>query len=70
MKRDPYLAPVSEAFREKIEEEVLETECEAGMADERDVLDEMRQLDQDQQDRLVSMRERIEKLKRAATGEE
>ena len=69
VRKDPYLAPVSEAWREKIEEEVLQTECEASMADERDVLDEMKQLDQDRQNLLVGMRERIERIKQEGAGE-
>lgn len=57
------LPPLTVTRTEEIEEEVLETEVEAELAREREMLDEMRQRSEAAIESMANIRARIEKLK-------
>lgn len=58
----PYLPPISDYRIEEIEGIVLETEFEAKLADERQLLEDMGRKDEETRERLSAIKSRIQKL--------
>ncbi len=58
-----YVPPVVETSAERIEEQMLQTEVQAELADEREVLEEMHRKAKEAEDALAEIRASIERIK-------
>jgi len=56
-------APIVANEAERLREEVLQIEAEAQLADERQILEEMREKDRSASDTLADIRARIDRMK-------
>ncbi len=62
-KMNPTPTPIVATEAEKLQETVLEIEAGAQLADEREILEEMRQKDEAARDSLAGIRTRVARIK-------